>query len=102
MFDAKKVTKEIIEFVRKYYKENNLLGAVIGISGGKDSAVVAGLFSRASGKENVQGLWIPCHSKEEDKENAYLVANHFGFDIKDIDLKDLYDNYVDNIKNIYP
>ena len=42
MFDAKKVTEEIIEFIRKYYKENNLKGAVIGISGGKDSGVVAG------------------------------------------------------------
>lgn len=101
MFDAKKVTEEIIEFIRKYYKENNLKGAVIGISGGKDSGVVAGLFSRALGPENVLGLWMPCHSKDEDKMNAYLVANHFGFDIKEVDLTYLYDNYVDNIKNIY-
>lgn len=101
MFNEKKVTEEIIEFIRKYYKENNLLGAVIGISGGKDSGVVAGLFSRALGPENVLGLWMPCHSKDEDKMNAYLVANHFGFDIKEVDLTYLYDNYVDNIKNIY-
>ena len=47
MMNVEKITNEIIEFIRKYYKDNNLKGAVIGISGGKDSAVVAGLFAKA-------------------------------------------------------
>ena len=102
MFDTKKATEEIIQFIRNYYKENNLMGAVIGISGGKDSGVVAGLFARALGPENILGLWMPCHSKENDKKSAYLVANHFGFDIKEVDLTSTYDNYVKQIKNIYP
>lgn len=100
-FDAKKVSEEIIEFIRNYYRVNNLKGAVIGISGGKDSAVVAGLFSKALGPENVVGLWMPCHSKDEDKENARLVANKFGFSLIDVDLTDTYDNYVEQIKTIY-
>ena len=41
MFDANKTSEEIIEFIRNYYKENNLKGAVIGISGGKDSFILA-------------------------------------------------------------
>ena len=80
MFDEKKVTNEIIEFIRNYYKENNLTGAVIGISGGKDSGVVAGLFSKALGPEKVVGIWMPCHSKEEDYKNAKAVANKFKFE----------------------
>ena len=102
MLDAKRISEEIIEFIRKYYKENNLLGAVIGISGGKDSAVVAGLFSKALGPNNVQGIWMPCHSHDDDKNNAYMIAKHFGFDIKDVDLTGMYENYVNDIKNIYP
>ena len=98
MFDAKKVTNEIIKFIRDYYKKNNLKGAVIGISGGKDSGVVAGLFAKALGPENVVGIWMPCHSKEEDYDNALLVANHFGFSLKEFDLTNLYDNYVEQIK----
>ena len=101
MFDAKKVSAEIIDFIRNYYKKNNLKGAVIGISGGKDSGVVAGLFAKAIGAENVLGLWMPCNSKETDKQLAYKVANHFGFEIKDVDLTNLYNDYVSNIKNIY-
>ena len=98
MFDAREVTNEIIKFIRDYYKKNNLKGAVIGISGGKDSGVVAGLFAKALGPENVVGIWMPCHSKEEDYDNALLVANHFGFSLKEFDLTNLYDNYVEQIK----
>lgn len=97
-FNVERVTSEIIEFIRKYYKDNNLKGAVIGISGGKDSGVVAGLFTKALGSENVIGLWMPCHSKEEDYKNAMLVANHFGFKLLEFDLTRLYDNYVKQIK----
>ena len=48
---------------------------VLGISGGKDSAVVAGLLVKALGKENVIGITLPCHSKESDKKDAIAVAN---------------------------
>ena len=97
-FDAKRVSEEIIKFIRTYYEENNLKGAVIGISGGKDSGVVAGLFTKALGKENVTGIWLPCHSKDEDKENAQELANHFGFELLEFDLTNIYDNYVKQIK----
>ena len=98
MNNIEKVTNEIVKFIRDYYRKYNLKGAVIGISGGKDSGVVAGLFVKALGKENVVGIWMPCHSKQEDYENAKLVANHFGFPLKEFDLTNLYDNYVEQIK----
>jgi len=55
-FNAKIEVEKIIDFIKNYYKENNLGGAIIGISGGKDSAVVAGLMVSALGKENVIGV----------------------------------------------
>ena len=73
MFDAKLETEKIIEFIRDYYKKNNLGGVILGISGGKDTGVVAGLFTLALGKENVIGVTMPCHSKSEDKTDAKLV-----------------------------
>lgn len=93
-FNVEKNTKEIIEFIRDYYKKNNLKGAVIGISGGKDSAIVAGLFVKALGSDNVTGLWLPCHSKEEDRLDAKLVASHFNFELKDFDLTNIYDDFI--------
>ena len=100
MFDAKVESEKIIKFIQNYYKENNLTGAVIGISGGKDSGVVAGLFSRALGSDNVVGIWMPCHSNEIDKENAKKVAKKFGFELLEHDLTNTYENYVKQIKEI--
>ena len=100
MFDAKVESEKIIKFIQDYYKENNLTGAVIGISGGKDSGVVAGLFSRALGPENVVGIWMPCHSNEIDKENAKKVSKKFGFKLLEHDLTNIYENYVEQIKKI--
>ena len=100
MFDAKVESEKIIKFIQNYYKENNLTGAVIGISGGKDSGVVAGLFSRALGSDNVVGIWMPCHSNEIDKENAKKVSKKFGFELLEHDLTNTYENYVKQIKEI--
>lgn len=100
MFDAKRTTDGIVKFIRDYYKENNLKGAIIGISGGKDSGVVAGLFTKALGKENVVGIWMPCHSNDEDKQNAKVLADHFGFELKEYDLTEIYDNYVERFKKL--
>lgn len=97
MFDKEKVTNEIIEFIRNYYKENNLKGAVIGISGGKDSGVVAGLFSKAIGPENIIGVTMPCESKAQDREDAKLVAEKFGFELVNVDLTDTYHTYKNEI-----
>ncbi len=91
MFDAKKETKKIVEFIRDYYEKNNLGGAVLGISGGKDSAVVAALLVKALGKENVVGLTLPCHSKSKDKSGAKLISDYYGFELLDIDLTEVYD-----------
>lgn len=100
MFDAKVEIEKICEFVRKYYRDNKLTGAVLGISGGKDSAVVAALLCKALGPENVYGLSLPCHSKEQDYIDAQLVADHFGFTLKKFDLTSTYDTFLEEVKNL--
>ena len=102
MFKVEEVTEEIINYIRNYCAVYNIKGVVIGISGGKDSGVVAGLFAKAIGPANVVGLWMPCHSKEEDKNNAYAVADRFGFEIHDVDLTLAYETYIKQYKDIYP
>lgn len=100
MFDARKEAKKIIEFIRDYYKKNNLGGAVLGISGGKDSAVVAALLVEALGKENVLGLTLPCHSKQKDKDGAKLISDYYGFELLNIDLTGVYDTFKEEIKKL--
>ncbi len=93
MFDAKKECENIIQFIRDYYEENHLGGAIIGISGGKDSGVVAALFTKALGKENVIGVTLPCHSHSQDKMDAKLVSDFYGFPLYNFDLTNAFDAF---------
>lgn len=100
MFDEKKETKKIIKFIRDYYIKNHLGGVVLGISGGKDSGVVAALFVEALGKENVLGVTMPCHSIADDKKLAQKVADFYGFELINVDLTKTFDTYKREINKL--
>jgi NAD+ synthase len=56
-------------------------GAVVGISGGIDSSVVAALCARALGKEKVLGIFMPEHHSSDDALRlGQLLAGHFGIE----------------------
>ncbi|MBR3005543.1 MAG: NAD(+) synthase [Erysipelotrichaceae bacterium] len=93
MTDAVKETEKIVGFVRDYFEKNHLKGAVLGISGGKDSGVVAAIMCKALGPENVVGITLPCHSKDADAADAKLVAEKFGFELLNIDLTTVFDAF---------
>jgi len=99
-FDAKKETERMIEFIRDYYQKNNIGGAIIGISGGKDSGVVAGLFTEALGKENVIGVTLPCHSNDEDRNDAKLVSDYYGFELINFDITSTFDSFKNELLNL--
>lgn len=96
--NPEKETKKIIKFIQDYYQKNNLKGAIIGISGGKDSAVVAGLMTKALGSENVIGVTMPCHSLNEDKMDAKIISDYYGFKLVDFDLTHIFDDFKEEIK----
>ena len=99
-FNVEEVTEKLITDIRSYYDKNKAKGAVIGLSGGKDSSVVASLMVKALGRENVIGLWLPCHSKESDKKDAFEVAKSLGIKIYEHDLTDTYENIVNDVKGV--
>ena len=99
-FNVEKETNNIINFIRKYYKDNNLSGVIIGISGGKDSAVVAAIMVEALGRENVIGVTLPCHSSIKDKIDAKLIGDYYGFKLIDFDLSNTFDAFKGEVKNL--
>lgn len=78
MFDAKKVKNEIIDWL-KDWEEHNGKGCnfIVGISGGKDSSVVAALLVEAFGKDRVIGVKMPC-GEQSDIEYSDMLINHLG------------------------
>ncbi len=77
MFDAKKVKNELIEWIREYFRNNGSeeTKAVIGISGGKDSSVVAALCVEALGKDRVFGVLMP-QGEQFDIDVSYALCKH--------------------------
>lgn len=74
MFDAKKVKNEIVEWIRNWFEQNGKdCMAVVGISGGKDSSVVAALCVEALGKDRVIGVLMPQGEQSDIKYSKMLV-----------------------------
>ena len=78
-----KVCIEIEEFIRKTLQKMNKDGAVVGLSGGLDSAVTATLTVRSLGKENVHLFNMPERdSKPIHKKHAKVLADFLGVQLR--------------------
>ena len=77
-FDAKKVKRDLIAWLRDWFEENGKgCNAVLGISGGKDSSVVAALCAEALGKDRVIGVTMPNGVQPDIDDSNRLIA-HLG------------------------
>ena len=96
-----KLTTDCIEWIKKYFKETNGRKAVIGISGGKDSTVVAGLCVQALGKENVIGVMMP-NGVQSDIKDSEKIIDYLGIKGLVVNIQYAYYNLVNQIneKNI--
>lgn len=80
MFEAKEVTQRLIQWIKDYFADNGPHSkAVIGISGGKDSSVVAALCVEALGKERVFGVLMPS-GVQEDIQYSYDLCEYLKID----------------------
>ena len=77
-FDAGKVKSDVVKWIRDWFEVNGKgCKAVIGISGGKDSSVVAALCVEALGKENVFGVLMP-NGEQFDIDVSLKLVEHLG------------------------
>lgn len=96
-----KLTTDCIEWIKNYFKETNGRKAVIGISGGKDSSVVAALCVQALGKDNVIGVKIP-NGVQSDISDSDKIIDFLGIRSLEVNIQYAYMNLVNQIneKNI--
>lgn len=93
-FDAEKVKNDIVQWIRDWFEKNGKgCKAVIGVSGGKDSSVVAALCVEALGKENVFGVMMP-NGEQFDIDVSKALVEHLGIDSVVFNIKGAYDGVV--------
>lgn len=93
MLEKERLKQEMnnaIKWISQYVQNSGAKGIVIGNSGGKDSATVLAMSSKAIGSENVLAVSMPCNSQNSDFEDAELVAKTFEVKNIRIDLSSTY------------
>ena len=93
-FNAEKVKNDCVQWIRNFF-ENNGKGcnAVVGISGGKDSSIVAALCVEALGRDRVIGVLMP-NGEQSDIDKAKLLVDFLNIKHYIINIKDAYDGLV--------
>ena len=87
-FNSEKVKNDCVQWIRGFFEKSGKgCNAVVGISGGKDSSIVAALCVEALGKDRVIGVLMPC-GEQSDIDMAKLLVDtlqikHYIINIKD-------------------
>ncbi len=89
-FDVEKNVNEAVKWIQDYHQKSNTKGFVLGISGGKDSAVVAGLLVKAVGKDKVFGVLMP-NGEQSDIQDSIGVCENLGIQYTTVNIKPAYE-----------
>ncbi len=88
---------EIAAWLREHVTAAGARGLVVGLSGGIDSAVVAGLCQIAMPDQAI-GVLLPCQSDPQDEADARLLAEHFRLATVRVDLEPAYEQLTTDLR----
>ncbi|MCB0648889.1 MAG: NAD+ synthase [Saprospiraceae bacterium] len=88
--------------LKDYFSKLGFKQAVLGLSGGIDSAVTAVLAARALGSENVRVLLMPSQfSSDHSVEDARILAENLGIQYDIIPIRDMYDVFMEKLSPLF-
>lgn len=99
-FNAVEAKNQCVAWIRDFFEKNGPdCNAVVGISGGKDSSVVAALCVEALGKERVIGVLMPC-GVQADIDMAKKLVDFLDIRSYEVNIEDALNGVLNNIKGL--
>lgn len=99
-FDAKKVKDDIVTWIRNWFEENGKdCNAIVGISGGKDSSIVAALCVEALGRSRVIGVLMP-NGIQADIDMAQKLVDFLQIEHVTVNIKTAYDSLYHELEQV--
>lgn len=94
------IHKALVLGIKDYFQKNGFTKAILGLSGGIDSAIVATLAAEAIGNENITGILMPSHfSTDHSVQDAKELAHNLNIHYETIPIKDIYEQYISALKS---
>ena len=99
---VEEVYKALVLGLGDYVSKNGFEKAVLGISGGIDSALVAAIAADSLGSDNVTGIFMPSpYTSEESKKDAIGLAENLGIKLIEVPIEDIYNVYLNTLRPFF-
>jgi NAD+ synthase (glutamine-hydrolysing) len=100
--NIKGIYTALIHGIKDYFQKMGFTKAILGSSGGIDSAVTLALACEALGKENVRAILMPSpYSTSHSVDDAVKLSENLGNPYDIIKIKDIYEEFLDTLKPIF-
>jgi NAD+ synthase (glutamine-hydrolysing) len=102
MSEVERIGSALILGVRDYFEKSGFKKAILGLSGGIDSAVVCALAVRALGKENVLGVLMPSKfSSDHSVKDAVTLAHNLEIHYELISIENAFDQFEKTLHPVF-
>ena len=97
-FNVQTTTENAVQWIRDWFEQNGKgCNAVVGISGGKDSSIVAALCAKALGKDRVIGVLMP-NGEQSDIDCSKQLVAHLGIPFYVCNIKKAVDGVLESLQ----
>ena len=101
--DEEEMFRGLVMGVRDYLNKCGYSKAVVGLSGGIDSAVVAAIAVEALGADNVMGISMPSqYTADQSISDAERLAKNLGMEFSVIAIEELFEQYKKSLSPLFP
>lgn len=98
--NSNSIYKQITKGVKEYFNKSGFKKAIIGLSGGIDSAITTLIVYDVIGKKNIYPIFMPTEfTLEESRNNTYKFCKNLKLKLIEIDITDIVDKYLEILGN---